>query len=297
MSEGTTSMSYMRARYYDSGPARFLSRDTLSSADPRDIDPYQFVYENPMEFTDATGMGPGFPTDPEGHGPPPGDPPVTIVQGSPYQKPPVYADPGHLPHGPSAGPPTGDSPWGSDELTWGGQRPAAVVPTGISPNAGPATGFLIGLIHDLRGRAATGSGPPSSENTNCNSSLTGQDVFDVKVPAAMGITLDAGQCGGVAVGFLNPAIYKVAQDRETIGFEKTFLDGSSSIGVRVPFLRTTTLDGAFRFRSDQPVTTTPLSAAVTGAMSETEKRFQENRPPTKELNLLDAILFFTAGIE
>jgi RHS repeat-associated protein len=57
MREGSTSMYYMRARYYDSGPARFLSRDPLSSGDPREINPYQFVRANPMEHADGTGMG------------------------------------------------------------------------------------------------------------------------------------------------------------------------------------------------------------------------------------------------
>jgi len=57
MCEGSTSMYYMRARYYDSGPARFLSRDPLSSKDPRDINPYQFVHANPVGHADPTGMG------------------------------------------------------------------------------------------------------------------------------------------------------------------------------------------------------------------------------------------------
>ena len=59
MREGSTSMYYMRARYYDSGPARFLSRDPLSSSDPREINPYQFVRANPMEHADPGGMDPG----------------------------------------------------------------------------------------------------------------------------------------------------------------------------------------------------------------------------------------------
>ena len=49
MREGATSMYYLRARYYDSAPARFLSRDPLSSSDPRRINPYPFVSGNPME--------------------------------------------------------------------------------------------------------------------------------------------------------------------------------------------------------------------------------------------------------
>ncbi len=75
MREGSTSMYYMRARYYDSGPARFLTRDPLSSGDPREINPYQFVHANPLEHADATGMGgdsttfiapPGIPFSPSG---------------------------------------------------------------------------------------------------------------------------------------------------------------------------------------------------------------------------------------
>jgi RHS repeat-associated protein len=56
MREGSTSMYYMRARYYDSGPARFLSRDPLALTDPRAINPYQFVYANPVEYTDPSGQ-------------------------------------------------------------------------------------------------------------------------------------------------------------------------------------------------------------------------------------------------
>src|SRR6185436_14843018 len=58
MREGTTPVFYMRARYYDSGTARFLSRDQLSSRDPRQINPYPFVAGNPLEHSDATGMDP-----------------------------------------------------------------------------------------------------------------------------------------------------------------------------------------------------------------------------------------------
>lgn len=55
MSEGSTSLYYMRARYYDSGPARFLSRDPLLSFSPRAVNPYQFAYANPVEHADASG--------------------------------------------------------------------------------------------------------------------------------------------------------------------------------------------------------------------------------------------------
>jgi len=58
MSEGATSMYYMRARYYDSGPARFLSRDPESSTDPRAANPYQYAYGDPVQLLDPAGTGP-----------------------------------------------------------------------------------------------------------------------------------------------------------------------------------------------------------------------------------------------
>jgi RHS repeat-associated protein len=84
MREGSTSMYYMRARYYDSGPARFLSRDPLSVADPRAINRYQFVYGNPVENADATGM------EINGCGPAPA---VNLAEGAdkPYLKEEEYA--------------------------------------------------------------------------------------------------------------------------------------------------------------------------------------------------------------
>lgn len=62
MRDGSTSLYYMRARYYDSATARFLSRDPVFSSDPRAINPYQFVFGNPMEHADVTGMLPEQPT-------------------------------------------------------------------------------------------------------------------------------------------------------------------------------------------------------------------------------------------
>lgn len=56
MQEGSTGLYYMRARYYDSASARFLSRDPLASRDPRDISPFQFVRADPVEHADPTGM-------------------------------------------------------------------------------------------------------------------------------------------------------------------------------------------------------------------------------------------------
>jgi RHS repeat-associated protein len=56
MQEGATGLYYMRARYYDSASARFLSRDPLGRTDPRAINPYQFAYERPVEGADPTGL-------------------------------------------------------------------------------------------------------------------------------------------------------------------------------------------------------------------------------------------------
>jgi RHS repeat-associated protein len=57
MQEGSTSLFYLRARYYDSAAARFLSRDPLQSNDPREINPYQYAADNPVTNDDATGLG------------------------------------------------------------------------------------------------------------------------------------------------------------------------------------------------------------------------------------------------
>jgi RHS repeat-associated protein len=56
MQEGSTSLFYLRARYYDSATARFLSRDPLQSRDPREINPYQYAADNPVTNDDATGL-------------------------------------------------------------------------------------------------------------------------------------------------------------------------------------------------------------------------------------------------
>ena len=55
MQEGATGLYYMRARYFDSASARFLSRDPLASVDPRAINPYQFAYNKPVEQGDPSG--------------------------------------------------------------------------------------------------------------------------------------------------------------------------------------------------------------------------------------------------
>jgi RHS repeat-associated protein len=56
MQEGSTSLFYLRARYYDSATARFLSRDPLPSNDPLEINPYQYAADNPVTNDDATGL-------------------------------------------------------------------------------------------------------------------------------------------------------------------------------------------------------------------------------------------------
>jgi RHS repeat-associated protein len=56
MQEGATGLFYMRARYYDSTTARFLTRDPIDSLRPQAIDPYQFASENPVEGRDPSGL-------------------------------------------------------------------------------------------------------------------------------------------------------------------------------------------------------------------------------------------------
>jgi len=47
---------YMRARYYDSGTIRFLSRDPVESGAPKSVNPYQYAAANPLLFLDPTGL-------------------------------------------------------------------------------------------------------------------------------------------------------------------------------------------------------------------------------------------------
>lgn len=57
--EGSSGDLYhMRARYYDSDTARFLSRDTLPPmlAAPQQLNPYQYATQNPVMFTDPVGL-------------------------------------------------------------------------------------------------------------------------------------------------------------------------------------------------------------------------------------------------
>jgi RHS repeat-associated protein len=69
MQEGSTGLYDMRTRWYDSATARFLSPDTVTSADPKEVDPYTYARANPIQFADATGaiavdLTKYFPQDP-----------------------------------------------------------------------------------------------------------------------------------------------------------------------------------------------------------------------------------------
>ncbi|MSU35862.1 MAG: hypothetical protein EXS36_12315 [Pedosphaera sp.] len=57
MSEGG-GLYYLRARYYDSRTARFLSRDPILSRDPRRVNPYQYAAGDPNSLGDPTGLDP-----------------------------------------------------------------------------------------------------------------------------------------------------------------------------------------------------------------------------------------------
>ena len=56
MQELGTSLYYMRARYYDSAAERFLSRDPLWVASPRQVNRYQYAAGDPVAFRDPTGL-------------------------------------------------------------------------------------------------------------------------------------------------------------------------------------------------------------------------------------------------
>ena len=52
-----TGLTYLNARYYDPAIGRFLSPDPLMNpGDPRTLDPYRYADNNPVVYTDATGL-------------------------------------------------------------------------------------------------------------------------------------------------------------------------------------------------------------------------------------------------
>ena len=57
MDEGD-GLYYIRARYYDAGSARFISRDPVQYVDPLKINPYQYALNNPLKYIDVTGRTP-----------------------------------------------------------------------------------------------------------------------------------------------------------------------------------------------------------------------------------------------
>ena len=58
MQEGSTSLFYMRARYFDSATARFLSPDSVVSANPVQMNPYEYALLNPLSYADPAGAKP-----------------------------------------------------------------------------------------------------------------------------------------------------------------------------------------------------------------------------------------------
>jgi len=58
MQEGSTTLYCMRARYFDSNPGRFLSRDPVHSPAPKAIGPYQYAMGDPVGHRDPTGLSP-----------------------------------------------------------------------------------------------------------------------------------------------------------------------------------------------------------------------------------------------
>jgi RHS repeat-associated protein len=55
--EASTGLVYLNARYYDPLVARFVSPDPLMNpTDPKTLDPYRYADNNPISYTDATGL-------------------------------------------------------------------------------------------------------------------------------------------------------------------------------------------------------------------------------------------------
>ncbi len=55
--EASTGLVYLNARYYDTESSRFVSPDPLMNpADPRTLDAFRYAENNPVTYTDASGM-------------------------------------------------------------------------------------------------------------------------------------------------------------------------------------------------------------------------------------------------
>ena len=55
--EASTGLVYLNARYYDPAVARFASPDPqMNPSDPKTLDPYRYAENNPITYTDATGL-------------------------------------------------------------------------------------------------------------------------------------------------------------------------------------------------------------------------------------------------
>ena len=54
---GGTGLTYLNARYYDPVASRFISPDPLMNpSDPKTLDPYRYAENNPVFYSDATGL-------------------------------------------------------------------------------------------------------------------------------------------------------------------------------------------------------------------------------------------------
>ena len=57
--DASSGLTYLNARYYDPAIARFISPDPLMDpTDPRTLDPYRYADNNPVLFTDPSGLAP-----------------------------------------------------------------------------------------------------------------------------------------------------------------------------------------------------------------------------------------------
>jgi RHS repeat-associated protein len=62
MQEASTGLYYMRARYYDSTSARFISPDPIASLNPLAMSPYQYAFADPVGNSDPSGLDPNLAT-------------------------------------------------------------------------------------------------------------------------------------------------------------------------------------------------------------------------------------------